>query len=208
MITPYRIAFGDIDEPLHWIIINYAIDGFFLFDIFIIFNSAYYDEEFVIVEDRSQIAKMYLGGWFLVDFLAIFPFDILFNQDNYGELARIARFGRMYKLIKMTRLLRILKIVKERTKLLKYLNDILKIGLGFERLFFFAMIFFDQKLPATELLLSSQMVFFGVFSAGTNVGLGALKGLKYLNGYNDIQSYSINLNNYQVGSILQEDISK
>jgi hypothetical protein len=73
---------------------------------------------------------------------------------------------------------------------------------------FFAMIFFDQKLPATELLLSSQMVFFGVFSAGTNVGLGALKGLKYLNGYNDIQSYSINLNNYQVGSILQEDISK
>jgi hypothetical protein len=83
-----------------------------------------------------------LGGWFLVDFLAIFPFDILFNQDNYGELARIARFGRMYKLIKMTRLLRILKIVKERTKLLKYLNDILKIGLGFERLFFFAMIFF------------------------------------------------------------------
>jgi hypothetical protein len=41
----------------------------------------------------------------------------------------------------MTRLLRILKIVKERSKLLKYLNDILKIGLGFERLLFFVMIF-------------------------------------------------------------------
>jgi hypothetical protein len=47
----------------------------------------------------------------------------------------------MYKLIKMTRLLRILKIVKERNKLLKYLNDVLKIGLGFERLFFFIIIF-------------------------------------------------------------------
>jgi hypothetical protein len=41
----------------------------------------------------------------------------------------------------MTRLLRILKIVKERNKLLKYLNDVLKIGLGFERLFFFIIIF-------------------------------------------------------------------
>ena len=40
----------------------------------------------------------------------------------------------------MTRLLRILKIVKQRTQLLKYLNDILKIGLGFERLFFFLIL--------------------------------------------------------------------
>ena len=142
MVTPYRIAFGDIEEPLHWLIINYTIDGFFLLDIFVIFNSAYYDEEFVIVEDRCRIGREYLTGWFIIDFLAIFPFDRFFNSDNYGELARIARIGRMYKLIKMTRLLRILKIVKERTKLLKYLNEILKIGLGFDRLIFFAMIFF------------------------------------------------------------------
>ena len=31
--------------------------------------------------------------------------------------------------------------MKERNKLLKYLNDVLKIGLGFERLFFFIIIF-------------------------------------------------------------------
>ena len=42
----------------------------------------------------------------------------------------------------MTKLLRILKIVKERSKLLKYLNELLKIGLGFERLLFFMIIFF------------------------------------------------------------------
>ena len=48
----------------------------------------------------------------------------------------------MYKLIKMTKLLRILKIIKEKSKLLKYLNEIFKIGLGMERLFFFVMIFF------------------------------------------------------------------
>lgn len=41
----------------------------------------------------------------------------------------------------MTRLLRILKIIKERTKLLKYLNDLLRIGLGVERLIFFSFLF-------------------------------------------------------------------
>lgn len=70
------------------------------------------------------------------------PFDlILQSTDNYQDFARIARLGRMYRLIKMTRLLRILKIVKDRSKVMKYLNDFLKIGLGFERLFFFIIIF-------------------------------------------------------------------
>ena len=63
------------------------------------------------------------------------------TDQNFSDLSRIVRLGRIAKLIKMTRLLRILKIVKERSKLLKYLNEILKIGLGFERLFFFVIIF-------------------------------------------------------------------
>jgi hypothetical protein len=48
----------------------------------------------------------------------------------------------MYKLVKMTRLVRMLKIVKERSKLVKYLNEVLKIGVGFERLLFLLLIFF------------------------------------------------------------------
>jgi hypothetical protein len=41
----------------------------------------------------------------------------------------------------LTRLLRILKIIKEKSKILKFLGRFLKIGLGFERLFFFSLIF-------------------------------------------------------------------
>ena len=37
-------------------------------------------------------------------------------------------------------MLRIIKIVKERSKLLKYLNEILKISEGFERLFYFLIV--------------------------------------------------------------------
>jgi hypothetical protein len=79
----------------------------------------------------------------VIDLLAIMPFELILQgtTDNYQDIVRFARIGRMYKLIKMIRLIRVLKIVKQRSQLLKYLNDFLKIGLGFERLFFFAIIF-------------------------------------------------------------------
>lgn len=75
IIVPYRIAFGEIDEPIEWKIINYTIDAMFAIDIFIIFNSAYHDSEYRIVEDRKKIAEVYLKSWFFIDVLSIMPFD-------------------------------------------------------------------------------------------------------------------------------------
>jgi hypothetical protein len=76
--TPLTIAFTDtekqsiFDDPL-----NFTIDFFFLLDIIVIFNSAYYTENMDLVSDRKKIAKHYLTGWFIIDFLAILPFDII-----------------------------------------------------------------------------------------------------------------------------------
>jgi len=42
----------------------------------------------------------------------------------------------------MTKLVRVLKVVKERNTLLKYINETLKLSAGFERLFFFTLMFF------------------------------------------------------------------
>lgn len=116
IITPYRIAFGEIDEPLQWKIVNTFTDVAFGIDILVIFNSAFHDGEYRIIEDRKKIAKSYLVSWFLVDMLAIIPFDVFIDtsQSNSGDIDRFMRFSRMQRLIKMTRMLRILKIVKER----------------------------------------------------------------------------------------------
>lgn len=54
---------------------------------------------------------------------------------------RLAKIGRLYKLIKLTKLLRILKIVKEKSKLLKYVRETVKLGYGFERLLFLTLLF-------------------------------------------------------------------
>ena len=73
MVTPYRIAFSE-DDAL-WITINYTVDFLFFCDIIVIFFTAFYDEEFVIHENRWTIAKNYIkSGWLFIDALAIFPF--------------------------------------------------------------------------------------------------------------------------------------
>lgn len=59
-----------------------------------------------------------MKGWFLLDLLAIFPFELLTPQEastkqtDINGVTRIARLGRMYKLIKLTRLIRLVKVIK------------------------------------------------------------------------------------------------
>ena len=73
---------------------------------------------------------------------AIIPFDfILSSQNNMNKLARITKLGKLYKVVKMTRLIRTLKIIKEKNKLVTYLSELLKIGIGVERLIFVLAIF-------------------------------------------------------------------
>ena len=90
ILTPYRIAFGGNDTPLEWKFIEYYIDFSFLVDMFIIANSAFYNAEFQIVEDRKEIGIDYLKSWFFIDLLSIFPFEWFMSTDSYGKGARLS----------------------------------------------------------------------------------------------------------------------
>lgn len=52
VITPLRIAFAENEEPLEWQLINGFIDICFAIDIIVVFCSAFYNSEYLIVEDR------------------------------------------------------------------------------------------------------------------------------------------------------------
>jgi hypothetical protein len=141
MVTPYRIALIEKDNT-GWQFTTIAVDVCFLIDILIIFNSAFLDENFLMIQSRKQIAGEYIRGWFGVDFFAIIPFDYLIGGSNLNQMARITRIGKMYKLVKLTRLLRIVKIAKEKNKFAKYLHSIFNIGFGMQRLLGFILSFF------------------------------------------------------------------
>ena len=58
-------------------------DFFFFIDIIITFFTVYEDKEKMVeVTDKKQIAKNYLYGWFVLDFLSIVPIDMLISMTR------------------------------------------------------------------------------------------------------------------------------
>tara|TARA_B110000285_G_C15088170_1_gene597436 strand:+ start:421 stop:714 length:294 start_codon:yes stop_codon:yes gene_type:complete len=85
--TPYEIAFpndntGHIDQTK--ILFDKIFDVLFLIDAFFTFQTAVYDDEHNILDDRKEIAKNYLQGWFTLDILSCLP---------YGELGKALLTG-------------------------------------------------------------------------------------------------------------------
>lgn len=110
-ITPFMIAFYD-ETDASFTVFDMLTDIFFMIDIIVIFFSAYYDSDFNLIDNYAEIACNYFRGWFLLDLIAIIPFNYLVNsQNNINEFARIFRIGRLYKLVKLLRLVRVLKII-------------------------------------------------------------------------------------------------
>lgn len=89
---------------------NYIVDAFFLIDIFVIFNTAIQDEDLDIIRDRSVISSTYLRSWFIVDFIAIIPFDLMMNNGETANIVRYTRLGRLYKMLKLLKLIRVMKL--------------------------------------------------------------------------------------------------
>lgn len=73
--------------------------------------------------------------------MSVIPFDLILMVGNVNRIARFTRIGKFYKIIRMTKMVRLLKIAKVRNKLVKNFSEVLKIGVGFERLLFLMVIF-------------------------------------------------------------------
>ena len=101
-MTPYRIAFYEVDS-ITWIVIDALVDFIFAVDIFLNFFTAYFDLDDELVVSRCAIAKNYITGWFFIDFVSIFPVNLILQTKDYSSLTRIARLPKLYRLIKMAK---------------------------------------------------------------------------------------------------------
>ena len=85
-LTPLNLAFSEELDLIEWyFILNNVIDVLFFVDIIINFNTAFPRDDHELVEDRCEIIKRYLTGWFTIDFLAIFPTEIILNLSKSGD---------------------------------------------------------------------------------------------------------------------------
>jgi hypothetical protein len=72
VVTPYRLAFYDIDD-IAWVVIDTVLDAGFALDIVLNFFMAYYDDSEDIVDNRKVIACRYVKRWFFIDVASVFP---------------------------------------------------------------------------------------------------------------------------------------
>jgi hypothetical protein len=130
-VFSYRLTFHIYkSDPLYWILI-----GIFALDVLVNFNSAV-KTGYIISTDRKVIAKKYLKGWFTIDFVTAFPFDIVVlaifgipkDNDNHQVYFLILQ------LITMIKLLKVGKITKE-------LQEYLRVNPSMMRLLTFAFWF-------------------------------------------------------------------
>jgi hypothetical protein len=105
IVVPYRLAF-DVPAVGAWLAFELTVDGFFLVDILLNFNTAIFVGE-ELIGKRQTITKKYLRGWFAVDFLSTIPFDFIVdailqttagnNELKWFRLARLLKLVRKIK---------------------------------------------------------------------------------------------------------------
>jgi hypothetical protein len=76
--TPVDMAFAtELDKNPKYVLFRNIVDLIFFIDILINFNTAIADELFEMNDNRCDIALSYGKGWFIIDFMAILPFELI-----------------------------------------------------------------------------------------------------------------------------------
>ena len=143
--TPYKLAFEDSNTNKEDVV-DIIVDILLGIDLVLNFFSAYYDSEENLVKSRKKIIIKYLKGWFIIDFISIFPFYLIINNNKASSITRLSKVSKIpkiYKLLKLTKLLRITKMSKKGnvSSITKVFLEKFKINANVEKLIFFLLTF-------------------------------------------------------------------
>jgi hypothetical protein len=118
LVTPFEIALVDSSvQPFGMFVIGTMIDLVFAKDTVMQFFTMYEERSTkgnVWVRNQRKIVRRYLKGWFVIDFVSIFPFSRVFPLIFGGNFAalrnmRVIRVVRLAKLVRLVRGSRVLK---------------------------------------------------------------------------------------------------
>ena len=121
--SAYYVAFS-LPSTLGQIIWEQMVEIFFCIDIILRFFHEYRDpESFEYVNDFRKIAKNYITGWFLIDFAAVFPFNLLVSGNSqWIKLVRLFRLPKFMRLLDQSRFDQMLESILENHSRQKKMN--------------------------------------------------------------------------------------
>lgn len=114
----FSVAFRYNDEEVSsteytsfWDYFNVFVELLFFFDLFLNFIHAIkHPETYEDITDMREIAKNYMKGWFSIDFVSVFPFQILL--PGTGKTTKLFRLFRLPRLLKLFDIGKFSKMVK------------------------------------------------------------------------------------------------
>jgi len=109
---PLQLCFEVDLPPSHpWSLFDLGVNVFFMVDILVSFNTAFFEES-KLITSRFEISKKYLKLWFWLDLLTSIPFDQLIppssNSNHVGALTKLPKIFRIFRLVKLVRLLKLM----------------------------------------------------------------------------------------------------
>jgi len=90
--------------------LGWAVDVCFGVDIVLGFFSTFFDDGDLVLDHR-RVARSYLMGWFPLDFLSTFPFDLMGAGGVAGQF-KLIRALRLARLVKISRLLKMSDVLE------------------------------------------------------------------------------------------------
>jgi len=120
-IVVYLMIFIPIEICVLWYqpsgpkkILSYFMDTLFWVDILLNFNTGFVHYG-VLYMNRSDIARHYVGGWFIIDLIGNFPFEAVLG-DVEGSQRKSVKLLKWAKLPKLLRIGRVIKYMKQYIK--------------------------------------------------------------------------------------------
>ena len=126
MTIPFYLSvYFHEEESRSSVTINAIVDICFLIDILVTFNTAVPVSQVREIDDRKEIARIYLRKWFWIDVLVTMPFDMIisFYNPSYSSYASLAKFIRIMKIVRLIRLVKLVKVAKDRKRMVALLSS-------------------------------------------------------------------------------------
>lgn len=109
IVVPFRVSFNvTLDLWSFWFFFDLISDFYFISDMFLSFQTAYYDERGELETKTDRIFAHYLRTWFVVDFVAAFPGKIIDYMFNDGSETGLLNLTVLLKLLRLARVARLI----------------------------------------------------------------------------------------------------
>ena len=122
LVVPFTSSFYDLQPGDFLLNLDVMIDISFIIDFIISLNTAFYNEDNVLILSRKSIMMNYFKNGMIIDFFSSFPFSLFdATSTGYSKFLRILRLRALTKLLKLSKIFKM--IGKKEHSIMKYLEN-------------------------------------------------------------------------------------